>query len=65
MDVRAICGVYLVKMTFVILAFCYTGARIGASVPDSSKADEGGLRWKVCELRLCPSRDASNSVVGH
>lgn len=32
-----------IQMTFAILIYCYSGARIGAFIPDTSKADDRGL----------------------
>ena len=34
-------------MTFALLLYCYSGARIGTFIPDSSKAQERGLRYEV------------------
>ena len=36
-----------VQMTFALLLYCYSGARIGTFIPDSSKAQERGLRYEV------------------
>ena len=36
-----------VQMTFALLLYCYLGARIGTFIPDSSKAQERGLRYEV------------------
>lgn len=40
---------YRVQLTFVILVYCYTGARIGTFIPDTSKKDERGLRYEVLQ----------------
>ncbi|KAL4989600.1 hypothetical protein BDW68DRAFT_186264 [Aspergillus falconensis] len=41
---------YRVQLTFAILIYCYTGARIGTFIPDTSKKDERGLRYEDIEL---------------
>lgn len=40
---------YRVQLTFAILIYCYTGARIGTFIPDTSKEDERGLRYEVLQ----------------
>ncbi|EAW12595.1 uncharacterized protein ACLA_010210 [Aspergillus clavatus NRRL 1] len=40
---------YRVQLTFAILIYCYTGARIGTFIPDTSKKDERGLRYEVLQ----------------
>ena len=34
-------------MTFALLLYCYSGARIGTFIPDTSKAEKRGLRYEV------------------
>ncbi|KAL4958731.1 uncharacterized protein BDV14DRAFT_186161 [Aspergillus stella-maris] len=43
---------YRVQMTFTIQIYCYSGARIGTFIPDTSKADERGLRYQDIELYI-------------
>ncbi|KAL4746587.1 hypothetical protein BDW72DRAFT_197529 [Aspergillus terricola var. indicus] len=43
---------YRVQMTFTIQIYCYSGARIGTFIPDTSKADERGLRYEDIELYI-------------
>ena len=40
-----------VQIPFIIVVFCWTGARIGAFFPDRHNQDKGGLRYKVSELQ--------------
>jgi hypothetical protein len=40
---------YRVQLTFAMLIYCYTGARIGTFIPDTSKKDERGLRYEVLQ----------------
>ncbi|KAA8642336.1 uncharacterized protein ATNIH1004_011280 [Aspergillus tanneri] len=41
-----------VQLTFAILIYCYSGARIGTFIPDTSKADVRGLRYEDIELYI-------------
>ncbi|THC92169.1 hypothetical protein EYZ11_008356 [Aspergillus tanneri] len=43
---------YRVQLTFAILIYCYSGARIGTFIPDTSKADVRGLRYEDIELYI-------------
>ncbi|KAH2363659.1 hypothetical protein KXV98_003685 [Aspergillus fumigatus] len=38
---------YRVRLTFAILIYCYSGARMGTFIPDTSKKDQRGLRYEV------------------
>jgi hypothetical protein len=39
-----------VQLTLTILIFCFSGARIGAFIPDTLKAKDRGIRYKVHDI---------------
>ncbi|GFG16438.1 hypothetical protein IFM61392_09507 [Aspergillus lentulus] len=43
---------YRVQLTFAVLIYCYSGARIGTFIPDTSKKDQRGLRYEDIELYI-------------
>ncbi|KKA25166.1 hypothetical protein T310_0806 [Rasamsonia emersonii CBS 393.64] len=51
-----------IQMTFAILIYCYSGARIGAFIPDMSKADYQGLRYEDIELYLYCRPDGEKEI---
>ncbi|KAI9770979.1 MAG: hypothetical protein M1840_002683 [Geoglossum simile] len=48
-----------VQLTFTILIFCFSGARISAFIPNTDKAKDRGIRYKDIELFLQRIPDGS------